>query len=325
MNARADDAALAEGVAAFLDGPSQQVAFPAHALEDPRAAQEYLSMVRKPVNTTYPVRRVTDYPVRRVTELTPPAHPRMRVYEPFEEGPHPVIVYFHGGGWVMGDLEMHDATCRALCRGGFVVVNVDYRLAPEHPFPAASDDAVDAIRWAAEHVSEFSGDPQTLIAAGSSAGANLVVSAALRLRETGPRISRTALVYPVLDSRMDTHSFQQFASGFHLSRPQMEWYWRQYVPDDDERRDPFASPAHAPSIAGMPPALVFTAELDPLRDEGEQYAQRLRAEGIDAEVVRWPGQIHGFMTLLGVLPDAQKALDDLVGRLAAYALPNRAT
>lgn len=287
--------------------------FPAAALTDDDVADEYLRAVRGAALTTR-----TDEPIAEVEERLLASGLRVRVYVP--EGPagKPIVVYLHGGGWVSGDLDMHDSTCRRIAnRAGCVVVNVDYRLAPEHPFPQALNDAQEALRWAGEHGAEFSGDPSLIAVAGTSAGANL--AAALTLDEGhGPRPSLQVLVYPVLDSRMGTPSFREFATGYLISSDQLRWYWDQYVPTLADREDPRASPSLAPSLGRVPPAVIVTAEYDPLRDEAEEYARALEREGVPVQLVRYEGQVHGFFGMLGTLEDAAIAVDDVADRISEH-------
>lgn len=306
--------------AAFVAAATEIMRLPDGA-DTPEVAAEYLARVRAAPSSSPPAPQM-----KRVSEEDLGNGLRVRVYVPDGEPPFPVMVYFHGGGWVSGDLEMHDATCRRLAhRAQCTVVNVDYRLAPEHRFPAAFDDAYRATVWARARASDFSADGDRLVVAGSSAGGNLAAAVALRARDhSGPTIALQALVYPVTDAAMASDSMRELAVGYLLERRLMQWYWNQYCPNETERRNPWASPMAAESLAGLPPALVVTAELDPLRDEGEAFAQRLEAEGGEAEVMRYPGQVHGFMGLLGVIADADAALDDLADRIAARLSPTRA-
>ncbi|HVW42883.1 MAG TPA: alpha/beta hydrolase [Amycolatopsis sp.] len=286
---------------------TQGSSFPAAALTDPDVSLDYLERSRAP--------RVRPEPehVAFVEERHIEAGIPVRIYRPEGDGPFPVIVFFHGGGWVMGDLDMHDATCRKLANGvGAVVVNVDYRLAPEHPFPAPFDDALAATRWAHDHIHEYRGDAGRLVVAGTSAGGNLAAAVALRLRESADvPLALQVLIYPVLDSEMRSESYRAYATGYSLERDQMKWFLAQYVPDETQHRDPLVSPAHAESLAGLPPAIVITAEYDPLRDEAEGFAERLRAEGVPAEVTRYDGQIHSFVGAYGVIEDADLAVAQL--------------
>ncbi|MFE1379738.1 alpha/beta hydrolase [Streptomyces sp. NPDC058740] len=235
----------------------------------------------------------------------------VRVYE---GATAPVVVFAHGGGWVLGDLDTHDRLCRALAaRSGATVVSVGYRRAPEHRFPAAEDDVYTALGWAA---ARWPGRP--LVPAGDSAGGNLAAAAALRARDRGgPAIAGQLLVYPVLDHRLAGASARTYAEGFFHTTAHMRWYWEQYLGPDG---DPVAaSPGLAADLAGLPPALLVLADCDPLRDEGLDYARRLSAAGVVAHVQLHTGVFHGFLGGLGVLPEADRALAAAGAWLAALS------
>ncbi len=224
---------------------------------------------------------------------------RIRVYTPEGDGPHPAVVYFHGGGWVLYSLDAFNPICRDLANAAeAVVVAVAYRLAPEDPFPAAVDDAYATVRWVAEHAAEIDVDGARIAVAGDSAGGNLAAVTSLRCRdEGGPLIVFQLIINPVTDCDLDTGSYLEFAEGLFLTRDQMRWYWGHYVHDPEARTHPWASPLRADDLSGLPPALVFTAENDPLRDEGEAFAERLSAAGVPTTARRVGGVIHGFMNL----------------------------
>jgi acetyl esterase len=237
----------------------------------------------------------------------------VRVYVPTDEpGPRPVLVYFHGGGWVIGSVDTHDGTVRAVADGsGVTVVSVDYRLAPEHPFPAAIDDCLAAVRWVVQHADELDVDPGRLALGGDSAGGNLAAIAAQELNMSGDASVRfQLLVYPVTDGTMAHPSIDENAEGYFLTKATMTWFWQQYVGDGD-RTGPRVSPLHASddALAAAPPTLVITAEYDPLRDEGEAYAARLAAAGVDATATRYDGMIHGFFSLRDLIPEGKAAVD----------------
>ncbi|MFG3370248.1 alpha/beta hydrolase [Streptomyces sp. NPDC048156] len=261
-------------------------------------------------------------PMRSVTERLVPAPDldapvRVRIYEPEPEsesehgsdGPRPLVVFLHGGGWVLCDLDTHDGLCRqlaALARA--LVVSVDYRRAPEHPFPAAFHDAYAVARWAAAHASELGCDPDRLFVAGDSSGGNLAAGVALRALgdPADPAVAGQLLLYPVLDHRLGGESPVAFERGFFHTTAHMRWYWEQYLGADG---DPVAaSPGLAPDLEGLPPALVLLADCDPLRDEGLAYARRLARAGVRAEVALYPGVFHGFLGAAGFLPEADAAL-----------------
>jgi acetyl esterase len=252
-------------------------------------------------------------PVSEVWETKVQNTVAVRVYIPQRAQPTPLVVYLHGGGWVTGGLDTHDDTCRRIASGtSCTVVNVDYRLAPEHPYPVPLEDCFAALSWSAEHAADLSADPRAIVIAGSSAGGNLAAAATLLARDTGaPEIAAQILIYPVIDPQMSTASYELFGSGYGLDREHMQWFWSSYVPDERARQDVLAAPCLADSLAGLPPALVITAEFDPLRDEGEEYARALRASGVPVKLHRYEGQIHGFAAMRGVLADAGGALDEI--------------
>jgi len=241
----------------------------------------------------------------------------IRVYWPETGRKLPVLVYFHGGGWVIGTLDQVDAQCRALANGAqCVVVNVDYRLAPEHKYPAAADDAYAAVRYVAEHATEFDADPGRIAVGGDSSGGNLAAVACLMARDRGgPQIAFQLLVYPVTDYDDDRPSMHEFAEGYMLTRAMMPYFWRHYVANAEEARSPYASPINAKSLAGLPPAMVITAECDPIRDQGEAYGQRLQEAGVPVIMKRYAGAIHVFFNLGGVIDSGREAVADAAAAL----------
>jgi acetyl esterase len=234
----------------------------------------------------------------------------VRVFVP-DGQPRAVIVYYHGGGWVIGSVEDYDATTRLLAqRTGSVVVSVDYRLAPEYRFPVAVDDSWAALLWASERTEELAGGPVPLIVAGDSAGGNLSAIMAQRAKAAGgPAIALQVLVYPVTDCDLETTSYTDPANQLLLSRESMVWFWDHYAPDPEARVHPDASPLRQVDLKNLPPAVVLTAEHDPLRDEGELYATRLVQAGVPVRHQRFEGQMHGFFTMNHVLPGADAAMD----------------
>jgi len=244
----------------------------------------------------------------------------VRIHWPAGAGPFPALVFFHGGGWVVGDLDTHDVTCRSLTnQAGCVTVSVDYRLAPEHKFPAAVEDAYAATRWVADHAAELGVDPRRVAVGGASAGGNLATVVGLIVIERGgPRLAFQLLIYPVTDAALDTPSARAITSDdYPLSRADMEWFWRQYLRDDADRANPYASPARAKSLAGLPPALVITAEIDPLCDEGERYAAALQRAGVPARFTRYEGVTHGFVGMEAVLDNGRAAVAESAQALRA--------
>jgi acetyl esterase len=241
----------------------------------------------------------------------------VRIYTPDAPGPLAVLVYFHGGGWVIGNLDSHDGVCRLLANAArCLVVSVDYRLAPEHPFPAAAEDAYAALRWVADNAKALGGDRSRIAVAGDSAGGNLsaVVSHMARDRG-GPRLVHQVLIYPVTDAPSDNASYRDNAEGYFLTAEMMQWFWNHYVGTGPGRNDPYARPLRAKTFAGLPPALVITAEFDPLRDEGEAYAANLREASVPVRLSRYDGMFHGFFGMVTFLDQARAAVREAAGVL----------
>jgi acetyl esterase len=244
---------------------------------------------------------------------------RMRVIVP-EGAPRGVVVSYHGGGWVIGALDEFDTLGRMLAvRTGCVVVLVDYRLAPEHRYPTAVEDAWAALRWVDEHVEALAGARVPLVAAGDSAGGNLTAIVARRARDAGgPALAAQVLVYPVSDADVDRPSYVDPANQLLVNRDSMIWFWDHYTPDASVRADPDASPLRAADLAGLPPAAVLLAEHDPLHDEGEAYGRRLSEAGTPVATRLVPGQMHGFFTMVNVLPGAAEGMDFVVGEITKH-------
>jgi len=238
----------------------------------------------------------------------------LRIYRPEGEGPHPVVVYFHGGGFVIGGIETHDGICHQLAlRVPAVVVNVDYRLAPEHRFPAAVEDSLAATEWVSANAAPLAADRGRLAVAGDSAGGNLSAVVSLRARGSGgPPIAFQLLVYPATDLTRSAASHKENGEGYLLTNELMAWFMAHYFGGEGDLRHPDASPLFVEDLSGLPPALVITAEFDPLRDEGEAYAERLRRAGVDARASRYDGMIHGFFGLDAVFDASRKAMDEAV-------------
>ena len=244
----------------------------------------------------------------------------LRVYRPAgvaDSRRLPVLVYFHGGGWVIGDLETHDVLCRQLtAEAGVSVIAVDYRVAPEHKFPAAVDDAWAATRWIAAHAAELSVDADRLAVGGDSAGGNLAAVVALLARDAGgPRIALQILLYPVTDLASESQSYADLADGYMLTRDSMSWFRAHYLTKENDAADWRVSPLRARSLAGLPPALVVTAGYDPLRDEGEAYARRLREAGVSVDAVSFGGMIHGFVPMGRLIDAAFRGIGLIAGSL----------
>ena len=279
-----------------------------------------IAQARAQAKLGYPARK-EPVPVGEVRNLNiagPGGALALRIYRPVAQGPNPIVVFFHGSGFVILDLDTHDDICRRLCAGAScVVVSVDYRLAPEHKFPAAPDDCLAATRWVAAHAGEFGGDPARMAVAGDSAGGCLAAVTAQRIRdEGGPRLQGQLLWYPVTDYPTSTpNSYLAYGSGFGLTQAGIQWYWDQYLEDPSAASHPHASPLRAVSTAGLPSAYVLVAEFDVLRDEGEAFAQRLVEGGVETVTRCWASMNHGFLKYTGVIEDADAAMVDACGWL----------
>ncbi|MHB8575076.1 MAG: alpha/beta hydrolase [Dehalococcoidia bacterium] len=243
----------------------------------------------------------------------------VRIYTPDGEGPLPLLVFFHGGGWVIGDLDSHDAPARSLAKAaGCVVVAVHYRLAPEHKFPTAAEDAYAATVWAADHAAELGADRGRVAVGGDSAGGNLAAVVALITRDRGgPALRLQLLIYPVTNYAYDTPSYHDNANGYLLTKDAMVWFWNHYLRTPEDGSNPYVSPLQATDLHGLAPALVITAEYDPLRDEGEAYAERLRQAGVPVESKRYPGMIHGFFQFAAVMDQSKQAMQQAAAGLRA--------
>ncbi len=248
---------------------------------------------------------------------------RARLYRPYGASPNaPCLVYFHGGGWVLGSLDSHDAPCRAFAEGaGCVVISVDYRLAPEHPFPAAVDDATAAFRAIATNAARYGIDPSRVAVGGDSAGGNLSAVVCLDTRDDAVRPCFQLLIYPGTDMTMSLPSIESLGQGFFLERETMDWFLGHYVPDRSMRTTPRASPLFAASHAKLPPAFVVTAGFDPLRDEGQAYAKKLTGAGVACEERCYGSLFHGFLHTWGVIRAARPPLEDMISQLRRAFAP----
>ena len=237
----------------------------------------------------------------------------VRAYSPGGPGPHPALVYYHGGGWVIGDLYSHDGLCRSITNAArCAVLSVDYRLAPESKYPVAVEDSYAALLWIVANAERLGIDRRRIAVGGDSAGGNLATVMALVARDRkGPRLALQVLIYPVTDHDLDTRSYLENATGYVLTREGMRWFWNHYLAREAQGREPYASPLRASSLAGLPPALIITAEYDPLCDEGETYAARLRDAGVPVTLTRYPGMFHGFVRMTNILDKARTALDEI--------------
>jgi acetyl esterase len=277
-----------------------------------------LAEVRTNFDTTAAKLPKLNEPLAKVETLSLGAF-RIRVYTPEGPGPFGALLYLHGGGWVVGDLESHDDVCRSLARRTpCVVVSVDYRRSPEAKYPAPLDDAEAALRWLADRARELRVDPSKLAVGGDSAGGNLAAGLTIRVRDKGgPAIAFQLLIYPVTDRSVGTESYREFAAGYGLTRANMQWFWDCYLTGTADRDNPEVSPLRARSLKGLPPAFVLTAYSDVLRDEGEEYAKRLHDAGVPVEAVRFRAVHHGFIRLGAVFPQADHGLTVLAEALRA--------
>jgi acetyl esterase len=285
-------------------GPAVETLSASEAREAQRRRRATLAVVPEPIAEVF------DSPVPLSAEDV-----QVRVYRPTADTT-PIVVFVHGGGWVLCDLDSHDHLCRRMARlAAVTVVSVGYRLAPEHPFPAALDDVMAVIEWVSTMGATIGGDGSPIAIVGDSAGGNLAAAATIRCRdEGGPPIGAQALVYPVLDGTRSSSSYRDNGEGFYVTANAMRWYWDHYLGRTDPL-NPWASPFHAAALSGLPRALIITAELDPLRDEGEAYASRLAEEGVETSCVRFHGMFHGFFSMLTVLPEARRAMSLVVDHL----------
>jgi acetyl esterase len=289
--------------------------FPALGTEilDADQARAILAAQPPPPIDAVPVGRVQDRTVPGADGEVP-----ARVYWPAgrdgpEGPPLPLIVFFHGGGFALCDLDSHDAVCRNITNMvDAVVVSVEYRLAPATRFPGGVEDAYAATAWAHEHAVELGGDPDRLVVMGDSSGGNYAAVVALMARDRGgPPIALQYLIYPVTDYNFESGSYRENGEGYFTTETHLRWYWEQYVgPDGSDAEHQYASPLRAADLGGLPPARVLTAEYDPLRDEGEAYAERLTAAGVDASLRRFDGMFHGFFTFSQVFPPGQQANEE---------------
>ena len=232
----------------------------------------------------------------------------------------PVLVFYHGGGWVVGNIDSHDGTCKQLLAelGEAIVVSVDYRLAPEHKYPAAADDCYAVAAWAAENAEQIGGDGGRLAVCGDSAGGNLSAVVAQMARDRGgPSIAAQVLHVPVTDHNYEWPSYSENAEGYLLTRASMVWFWDHYLPNEDAGQEAYASPYRAADVSNLPPALVQTAEYDPLRDEGEAYGERMREAGVEVEVHRYDGNIHDPFMMFAVNPAGVEALKEAAAFVSA--------
>lgn len=273
---------------------------------------------------------------KKMIDLSPPVDPRLkavkvenreipgpagkipiRLYYPAKNSPLPVLIFFHGGGWVIGNLDTHDAICHALAKtSGCIVAAIEYRLAPEHQYPAAVEDAYAATVWISENAAAINADAKRIAVGGESAGGTLATVIALIARDRGgPQICLQILVYPVTNYAFNTQSYISNAEGFMVTREMMKWFWDQYLESREVADHPYVSPLRAADLCNLPPALVITAAYDPLCDEGEAYAAKLQQAGVEVKYIRYEGMIHGFFRMTSRLDKAKEALDEVAKAL----------
>jgi len=265
-----------------------------------------------------PIAQVTD------VELPGPAGPiPVRVYRPDVCDRLPVVLFFHGGGWALGDLDSYESPCRALANAsGCVVVSVAYRLAPEHKFPAGLQDCYAATRYVVERSELINVDARHVVVAGDSAGANLAAAVCLMARDRGgPLIACQVLIYPVTDYSFDTGSYREMAEGYFLTRNEMAWFWGLYLARESDGHHPYASVLRMSDLRGLPPAVIVTAEYDPLRDEGEAYASRLHEAGVSVDLRRYAGMIHGFFAFPALFDAGRQATVELGAKVRRVFSP----
>jgi acetyl esterase len=305
--------ALDEATAGFLAQLAESGARPLHELT-PEEARGFTAMLRDLVGPGPDVDKSYD-----VQLPTADGHDfTVRVLIPAGEI-RALVVYYHGGGWVIGNVDEYDTLARTLANGlHAALVNVDYRLAPEHRYPAAADDAWSALQWASEQMTEIAGGPVPLVVMGDSAGGNLSAVVAQKARDAGgPELAAQVLIYPVTDADLDNSTYSDPENQLMLTRDAMIWFWDHYAPDEASRLHPDACPLQAADLAGLAPAIVLTAEHDVLRSEGEAYADRLRQAGVPVEHRRFAGQMHGFFPMVNLLPGSADGITYVTEQLGS--------
>ena len=296
---------------AFLDQAAASGTPPFHMMTVPQAREAIVALFA-PKGAREPVKSVEDRVINAGGAKLP-----VRIYTPEGKGPLPILVYFHGGGWVIGNCETHDTPCRSLANGaGCVVISVDYRMAPEHKFPTAAEDCYAATKWAALNAAAFGGDPKRIAVGGDSAGGNLAAAVAQMAKDRGaPPLVYQLLIYPVTNYAFDTASYKANAEGYLLTQDSMRWFWNHYLQNDNDGQNPYASPLRGQRLSNLPPALVITAEYDPLRDEGAAYAAKLREAGVPVVHADYKGMIHGFFSLADILAQGKQAVKETCTKL----------
>jgi acetyl esterase len=283
-----------------------------HTME-PKAVRDLLALAPPLKVELASLAKVEDLliPVEQDAEI------KVRIYTPEGEGPFPLFVYYHGGGWVLGNLETSDASCRMLAnRTGRMVVSVDYRLAPEHKFPVPVQDSYEALKWVRENASAINGIGSNLVVGGDSAGGNLAtVVSRISKEESGPDIVAQVLIYPVTDMSFDSKSYMDCQQGFGLDRDLMIWFANHYIQKEEEKRNPYVAPLLAEDLSNLPPAFVITAEYDVLRDEGLAYAERLKNAGVKVDTICEQGLVHAYFTNMAVFPER---IEESISKIAEF-------
>jgi acetyl esterase len=278
----------------------------------PVEARKQMAELAPPVDPLLMVDSVEDRTIKGPVGDIP-----VRLYYPAGNPPYPVLVYFHGGGWVIGNLDSHHAICHAISKtGGCLVVAVDYRLAPEHPYPAAVEDAYAATSWVAENADAIRADAGRIAVGGDSAGGTQAAVVALMARDrNGPHIALQVLIYPIIDYNFETPSYLNNAGGYGLTRDLMMWFWNHYLENDEVAGHPYVSPLRAEDLSKLPNALVLTAQYDPLCDEGRAFALRLQEAGVNVKTTHYDGMIHGFFRMTSRVDKARQALEEVAAAL----------
>lgn len=300
---------------AMRDQRERDGATPLYAMTLEAAREADLAAIKAGGGTPEPVHEVTDHWIDG-----PGGELQVRVYRPSGDRPLPVLVYFFGGGWVLGTIDTADGICRTLANSaGCLVVVPGYRLAPEHPFPASIEDCYAAVRWVADHAADLGADPDRIAVGGDSAGGNLAAATTLIAQEAGDlALAGQLLVYPNTDQLADDESMRANDDPYLFNHHSVAWYRKHYLIDPDDAENPLASPLRAESLKGLPPALVITAEYDPLRDQGERYAKRLADDAVPVTLARYDGMSHGFFAMAGTVDESRVALAQAAAQLRAW-------
>ncbi|MBO0792664.1 MAG: alpha/beta hydrolase [Ktedonobacteraceae bacterium] len=302
-------------VANFLQQMAESASEPGPELSLAEQRRQSDEACLRDAGEPYAVATVTDRQIPGPAGAIP-----LRIYRPEGPGPFPVLVYFHSGGWVFGSIEASDTVCRALAKQTpCLVVSVGYRLAPEHRFPAAPEDCYAATAWVATHAGEINADARRIAVGGDSAGGNLTAAVTLMARDRhGPALCFQAIIYGETDYyEPGTASYFTYANDYYLTRDDMIWFWDQYLARKEDRMNPYAAPLQAADLSNLPPALIITAEYDPVRDEAEHYARRLQAAGVPVQLSRYKGMIHSFFRMLAIFDQSRHALREVTTALAA--------